>query len=266
MNPIFRRLLTALSGLMLFLPAATRSQTPEVQPLKPLRAPTDAAWTIDIKCLATQEKDSPGPRPVRARSLSVQKQNDVYHETVAFDDGKMRERWVQKGIQFETADGGSHVTRLLPSDSSASDYSETDFPDLSWVSGLTPRLIEENRNQLLLVQVDAADRPMTSKQKRERYEMEQMAGMYKKLSRNHEGSAAGKDNFVQPSEPKPAGTLRLFLDARTRLPVRFESPTEMRTYSYSAAVPPLRPPEHFKGAYESWKKEFQTASRPSSRP
>ncbi|MCX6971854.1 MAG: hypothetical protein NTV93_17095 [Verrucomicrobia bacterium] len=266
MNPIFRRLLTALSALMLFLPEAARSQAPEVPPLEPLRAPTDAAWTIDIKYLATPEKDSPGPRPVRAKSVSVQKQRDVFHETVAFDDGKMRERWVLKGIQFETSDGGSQVTRLLPSDSSASDYSETDFPDLAWVSGLKPRLIEENRNQLLLVEVAAADRPMTSKQKRERSEMEQLAGMYDKLSRKNEGTAAGKDNPVQPSEPKPVGTLRLFLDAKTKLPVRFESPTEIRTYSYSSELLPLRPPEHFKGAYESWRKEFLAASRPSSRP
>jgi hypothetical protein len=266
MNPISRRLLTALSALVLFLPATARSQAPEVPPLEPLRAPADAAWTINIKYLATPDKDSPGPRPVRAKSVSVQKQQDVFHEIVAFDGGKMRERWVLKGIQFETSDGGSQVTRLLPSDSSASDYSETDFPDLAWVSGLKPRLIEENRYQFLLVEVAAADRPMTSKQKRERSEMEQLAGMYNKLSRKNEGTTAGKDNPLQPSEPKPVGTLRLFLDAKTKKPIRFESPTEIRTYSYSSAVPPLRTPEYFKGAHESWRKEFLNASRPSSSP
>ncbi len=47
---------------------------------------------------------------------------------------------------------------------------------------------------------------------------------------------------------KPAGTLRLFLDPKTKVPLRFDSPTETRTYSYSSGVLPLRPPEHFKGA------------------
>jgi hypothetical protein len=268
MNPSPRHLLATLSALALCLPQAVRSQAPEIPPLEPLRAPKDAAWTVEIKYPAQTEKDQALPRPVRVKSLSVQKQNDVYHEIVAFDGGKKRERWVLNGIQFETSDDGKQVTRLLPSDSSASDYSETDFPELVWVAGLKPRVIEENRRQLLLVEVNAADRPMTQKEKTARSEMERLTKMYNEnFAQKTKGGTAGQElDPMLADRPKTTGTLRLFLDPITKLPVRFESPTETKTYSYPSDVTHIDPPEHFKGAYESWRKEILTASRKPSKP
>ena len=253
---------------MLCLPQAVRSQAPEIPPLEPLRAPKDAAWTVEIKYPAQTEKDPALPQPARVKSVSVQKQKDVYQEIVAFDNGKKRERWVLSGIQFETSDDGNDVTRMLPSDSSASDYSETDFPELFWVVGLKPRLTEDKGRQFLLVEINSADRPMTRKEKKASTEMEQLAKMFNKQMAK-EGNGVPSMEISEPRTlelPEPAGTLRLILDPKTKLPLRFHSPTETRIYSYSSDVLPLHPPQHFKGAYESWRGEITASSRPTSRP
>lgn len=269
MNTLSRPLKIALSTLVLCLPQAAHSQSPEVPPLEPLRAPNDAAWAIEIQYPAQREKDTALPQPARVKSVSVQKQKDVYQEIVAFDDGNKRERWVLSGIQFETSDGGKQVTRLLPGDSSASDYSETDFPELAWVVGLKPRVTEDNGRQILLLELNSSDRPLTRKEKTALSEMERLGGMYNELFAK---KGKGKKPAGETLNPmgvdlfRPAGKLRLFVDLRTKLPLRFDSPTETRTYSYQSEVQPLHPPEHFKGAYESWREEIMASSRPTSMP
>lgn len=269
MNTFSRPLKIALSTFLLCLPHTVRSQVPEVPPLEALRAPMDTAWTIEIQYPDQKEKDPALPQPARVKSVSVQKQKDVYQEIVAFDDGNKRERWVLSGIQFETSDGGTNVTRLLPGDSSASDYSETDFPELAWVVGLKPRVTEDNGRQHLLLELNSSDRPLTRKEKTALSEMERLGGLYNELLAKKDKGKKPAGETLNPMGVdlfRPAGALRLLLDSKTKLPLRFDSPTETRIYSYSSDVLPLHPPQHFKGAYESWRGEIMASSRPTSRP
>lgn len=263
MNIPYLPLLTAFSAFMFCSLHNASAQPTDLPPLEPLRAPENSAWAVDFQYPGQLERKTDEPQPVRLKSLSVQKQNDVYLEKMVFDNGKMRERWVLDGIQFETSGEGKDVKRLLPSDSSASDFSETDFPELAWVVGLKPLLIEEDNRPFLLVEMDAAERPLTRKEAKARTEMEQFektfAHLLTKPGENHPTPQASV-------LPAPSGNVRLFLDPQTKLPLRLETPTESRIYSYPSEVAPLRPPEHFKGAYDSWRTEIIAASRSPSSP
>ncbi|MBU3666732.1 MAG: hypothetical protein FGM15_12775 [Chthoniobacterales bacterium] len=271
----------AFCSLALCLPQAAMSQTAEVEPLKPLRAPMNAAWTVDIRYPAQTQSAAPQenpeqkgsdtvmPPPVKAKSVYVQKQKDVYLEVVAFDDGSKEERWVLDGMQFKTSDGGGNVMRLLPSDSTASDYSETDFPDLAWVSGLKPRMVEDKGRQLLLVEVNAADRPLTKKEQSAKQMMDLFAKQYAHSLEQQSAKTNGATSAApqMPTMPeKPTGTIRLYLDPKTKLPVRYESQEQTWIYSFPANVEPLRPPEKFRAALEKWSMEMKAARRAPSKP
>ena len=158
---------------LLAISVAARAQTQELPPLEALRAPKNAAWTINYNYPEEAPRsEDPAIRPDKIKMLSVQKEGDVYHEIKAFDNGKKTERWILKGIQFETKDDQKEATRLLPGDPEASDYSESDFPDLAWVVGLKPRPQRmENGVVLLVVEVNAAERSLTAKEKREKEEI-----------------------------------------------------------------------------------------------
>lgn len=263
MNTPYLPLLAAFSAFVLCSLQNANSQPSDLPPLQLLRAPKNSAWTVALQYPGQPESDAAEPQPDRLKSLSVQKEKDTYLEKMVFDDGKIRERWVLDGIQFETSDKGKDVRRLLPSDSSASDFSETDFPELAWVVGLKPRVIEANNRQFLLVEMDAANRPLTRKEAKARTEMEQFEKAFARLLTN-----LGEENPTPQASvlPGPSGTLRLFLDPQTKLPLRLETPTDSRIYSYPSEVAPLRPPENFKIAYDSWRTEIIAASRKPSSP
>ncbi len=247
------------------LPQFVRAQSSELPPLGLLRGPKDAAWTIEFQYPAPNEEAAPRTGPARMKSLTVQKQQDTYHEVATFEDGKKRERWVLNGIQFETTNAGQMVTRLLSSDSSASDYSTTDFPELNWVVGLKPRVVEKDRRQLLLVEIGASERALTKKETDMISQLEQQAKIYSKLTGKGEEATPAPD-LASVLRSQANGSWLLYLDPTTKLPVRFESPAGVRTYSYSSTTTPLQPPPHFKGAYQVWKDELTAASRRTSSP
>jgi hypothetical protein len=256
-------LLTAFSAFVLCTLHHAVSQPADLPPLEPLRAPINSAWTVVFQYPVQPEGDAAKPPPPRLKSLSVQKQNNTYLEKTVFDDGTMSERLVLDGMQFETSDDGKDVRRLLPSDSSAADFSETDFPELAWVVGLKPRMIEEDNRQFLLVEMDAANRPLTKNEARVRSDLEAFEKAYGHLLKSR-----GETNPTPQASapPGPSGTLRLFLDPRTKLPLRLETPIEARVYSYPSAHASLQVPEHLKAAYDRWRTEIIAASRKPSKP
>lgn len=261
-----------LAGVLTSFLAITiqvRAQAPELPPLEAIRAPKNSAWTVTYNYAdETQQAEGKAAVPGRIKILSVQKEQDVYHELKAFVDGKKTERWILKGIQFETKDDQNEATRLLPGDLDASDYSESDFPDLAWVVGLKPRLQRmENGVVLLVVEVNAAERPLTVKEKREKEMMDDFIKNYAKMldGVDKKNLPAGAAALIV-KQPKPEGTIRLFLNPKTKLPVRYESNQETRSYSFPTDFQPLRPPQKFQGAYKIWSSEMVTSIRPPSEP
>jgi hypothetical protein len=259
---------SVLVGL-LAITSAVLAQTRELPPLEALRAPKNAAWSVTYNYTeeAPQAEDQ-AARPGRIKILSVQKEGDVYHELKVFDNGRKTERWILKGIQFETKGDQKEATRLLPGDPEASDYSESDFPDLAWVVGLKPRPVRmENGVVLLVVEVNAAERPLTAKEKREKEMMEDFTKQYSKmLEKTRDKDLPAGAAALIPLQPKPQGVIRLFLNPKTKLPVRYESTQETRSYSFPTDFQPLRPPENFQGAYKTWSSEMMASTRPPSEP
>ncbi len=257
-----------LAGLLVITVSA-QELSKELPPLEALRAPKNAAWSVTYNY--TEEAPQAGDqaaRPGRIEVLSVQKEGDVYHELKAFDNGKKTERWILKGIQFETKGDQKEATRLLPGDPEASDYSESDFPDLSWVVGLKPRPQRmENGVVLLVVEVNAAERPLTAKEKRDKEMMDDFVKQYSKMvEKTRDKDLPADAAALIPVQPKPQGVIRLFLNPKTLLPVRYESNQESRSYSFPTDFQPLRPPENFQGAYKIWSSEMIASARPPSEP
>ena len=81
-----------LAGVLTSFLAITiqvRAQAPELPPLEAIRAPKNSAWTVTYNYAdETQQAEGKAAVPGRIKILSVQKEQDVYHELKAFVDGK----------------------------------------------------------------------------------------------------------------------------------------------------------------------------------
>lgn len=246
--------------------ASLTAQTPA--PLGALRAPDSAAWTIRFEYPGSPPSESGGAAEARMNRLlttSVQKNNNVYYEVATYENGARNQKWVLPGIQFYLPAGGKEVIRLLPTDGYASDYTESDFPELGWVASLTPTSRRVEGQPILAVEIAAADRPLNERQKRARDDMERSLREFAAQTTGGDSSQAERARTL-PTLPQPQGMLRVYLDPATKLPLRFESAEETRIYSFKSDLAPLQPPNAFKEAYEKWKADREASLRPASRP
>ncbi len=266
MNQLLPSRILALSPLLslvlLFTPEARSQSDAAAATLEELRAPDKMKWEVVVE--REEKRDKPKrsadgaptpPRPPELTAWSGEKDGDIYRGQRAYDDGTTEEFWMLPRMQFYRAPGETEVIRLLPGDTKAADFSESDFPELYWALGQALRAEEIDEVKFLVVEIEGSAMPLT---KRELADQEQTMALLLSVGEK-------PDDLIQPA--RPTGRYRLLLDPRTRLPVRFESPDAVHTYRFSPS-PGLRGviPEAFRGAIQSWVQEFNTAARAPSAP
>lgn len=144
--------------LIVSAPVTIAQQTPQQQkPLLPpgalvKRAPEMATWTLTF--VPTDDKNGsnvgggaatnptggtvgPGALAKKiVRMITVVKTGHIYYETETDSAGKKWEKW-HFGNQLVISEAGSDQLILAPSSSGVgifTDYSASDFPDMSWIS------------------------------------------------------------------------------------------------------------------------------------
>ncbi|MFA7345906.1 MAG: hypothetical protein WC003_16525 [Terrimicrobiaceae bacterium] len=123
--------------------AQTSDQRPPKAPVL-RRAPAFASWTITFKYRDEEARQSaavssPVPQPDRVRSITVTKTDKTYQEQTTLTSGKKYEKWLLGDTQLQTAIDSASIFPVLPPSEGApspdySDYRQSDFPELSWVS------------------------------------------------------------------------------------------------------------------------------------
>ena len=263
-SAISRLVLASLLGLLPVSRLDAQKTDGKLPPLEVIRISKNALWTVRHAYREAAGQEPGMAATERLKSRTVQKQGRAFFETLVYENGRKEERLVLEQMQFTSTPTG--IQRLLPSDSQASDYHETEFPELIWAAGRTPVLVETNGVKLLFVETDAANRALTRKQQKERDELEEFAKAFGGLLRPDK-------NITKPPSPLAAATmkdagekLRLFLHPITKLPVRFESPDGILSYSFQLNPPAMQVPEHFREVYTQWHNDLASTNRPASQP
>ena len=219
-----------------------------------LRAPAAAEWTVEYK-YADQEDgvakgDAVAKKEPRIRLTSVVKVDGRYHETIEMEDGTKRESWVFPDIQLIRDPQTKAIQRLLKSDLAASDYSQSDFPGLEWVSGKHPvKVIEEKGRRLYLLEIEKAKVSLTD---REKWIQQRLPAMAKALEEQRRGSS---------------GKATLTLDTASKQPVTFDMGNVVLTYVFAGQpVAPKQMEADFQAARDAWDKEMASMRRRTSQP
>lgn len=226
-------------------------------PITQIRAPDVSRWEViiqhrDTPEVAALEEARSGPR---LTSEVIEKDKTFYRVLRRYSDSKQDEFWVTPHIQFHRPAGKSEVIRLLPGDGSAVDFSESDFQELYWAVGRDARRVRSDGRDFLLVEAQGSALPLT---RREQKDADRMAEFMRIFGDGQEASVM--------REPQ-RGTFRLYLDARSRLPVRFESPGALHLYRFSSHDGLANAmPRDFTVAMREWQQEFSQAARPPSAP
>ncbi len=116
-------------------------------PKSPLlqRAPHLASWTIATSFAETtkkpgQNEDQPfKPDPGFPKNVVVTKSNKTYHEQTTFFSGLAEDKWIFDGAQLRSVPPTNVVVYVPEPDPDHprpdySDYTKSDFPELSWIS------------------------------------------------------------------------------------------------------------------------------------
>jgi hypothetical protein len=248
-----------LSTLMLV--SGFSQAMPVEEPLKDLRAPDKTRWTVAIqstippKAATPLEKDgdaSKRPLPVLVQSTGA-KEGQLYRVTNLYDNQSIQDFWITPHMQFLKSSGRDQIVRLLPSQNRAWNLEECDFPELYWAIGRTPEAREIDARKLLVIRIEAAEKPFTKRQQRDFQELRQ--------AMNQAG-----DPMPEPLEPVP-GILVLYLDPATRLPIRFEDGDRVHHYSFEKSADLKKTiPEEIMKEISSWEKTFAESSRTPSKP
>lgn len=116
----------------------------DAKPKTPLvpRTPPFATWTVRIQYQDEEKKtpaDAPPDLATRQRAGTVTKTNEIYREEVTLASGKKYEKWAVDGTQWMIPPTGNALIPISPPSSNNSssdyrDYSQSDFPELSWIS------------------------------------------------------------------------------------------------------------------------------------
>jgi len=131
------------------------------------RAPEFAKWTVSYTYLIPKSDSAAAPPsapPVRIQKLTVVKTNATYWEQRTFTDGSIKESWRIGSMQislsansktpqiFEPSSFPTDVTGIsIASPSLYTDYSQTDFPGIEWITAQDYLGVAHDSDQDLLV-------------------------------------------------------------------------------------------------------------------
>lgn len=236
-----------------------------IEPLKELRAPDKTQWTVaivpkadsrSVNAAKSKENEPPNAKkslPVALVQSVGAKDGKIYRVLNRYSDQTEEDWWIISQYQHFKYKGQNQITRLLSSQNRAWNLEESDFPELYWVAGLTPELQEIEGKKLLVIKMDASQKPLTKRQQRDLAQLRQ---------------AMGQSAEKMPSSTlSPTGTLLLYLDPVTRLPVRFEDLDCIYSYTFDKA-PNLREivPEDIKNEVIAFEQKNSELTRPPSSP
>ena len=236
-----------------------------IEPLKELRAPDKTQWTVTIapkaatrsaeaeKSNENEALNAKTPPVVTLVQSTGAKDRGIYRVQNRYSDQTEEDWWIISQYQHFKYKGQAQISRLLSSQNRAWNLEESDFPELYWVAGKTPELQEIEGKKWLVIRMDASKKPLTKRQERDLAEMRQ---------------AIGQSGEALPSTPPPpAGTMSLYLNPESGLPVRFEDIDFIYTYIHEKS-PDLRAviPEDIKNEIVAFEQKNSELTRPPSAP
>jgi hypothetical protein len=252
--------------LMILSPSNCPLPVLAIEPLQELRAADKIQWTVTMAPKAeakphedakSKENDTSNPPlpPTRAMVQSIgAKDGGIYRVLNRYNDQTAEEWWIISQYQHLKINGQQKIARLLSSQNRAWNLEESDFPELYWAVGQSPQIQEIEGKKMLVIKMDASKKPFTKRQQRDLEELRQA------MNQSGETMEAAPQLSV-------SGTLVLYLDPETRMPVRFEDVD--RIYSYSFAPSPNLMsviPEDFKNEIADFEKNLAELTRPPSTP
>lgn len=252
--------------LMILSPSNCPLPALAIEPLQELRAADKIQWTVTMAPKAEakpsedakskeKETSTPTPPPMRAMVQSIgAKDGEIYRVRNQYNDQTAEEWWIISQYQHLKINGQQKIARLLSSQNQAWNLEESDFPELYWAVGQTPQIQEIKGKKLLVIKMDASKKPLTKRQRRDLEEL--------RLAMNQSG-----ETMEAAPLPSGTGTLALYLDPETRMPVRFEDIDRIFIYSF-APSPNLMSviPEDFKKEIADFEKNLAELTRPPSTP
>jgi hypothetical protein len=248
-----------------FVFAISLLATNTVEPIKELRAPDQTQWTVTIapkapnrsaeaeKSKLNEAPDAKKPPAVILVQSVGAKDRGIYRVQNRYSNQTEEDWWIISQYQHFKYKGQAQISRLLSSQNRAWNLEEGDFPELYWTIGQTPELQEIKGKKWLVIRMDASKKPLTKRQQRDLAEMRQ---------------AIGQSGETMPSPPPTStGTLMLYLNPESGLPVRFEDIDLIYTYSYDKS-PNLRAvvPEDIKNEIVAFEQKRSELTRPPSKP
>jgi hypothetical protein len=236
-----------------------------VEPVKELRAPDQTQWTVNIvpkapTRLAEAEKSKLNEAPNAKKPPAVTlvqstgaKDQGIYRVQNRYNDQTEEDWWIISQYQHFKYKGKDQISRFLSSQNRAWNLEESDFPELYWAVGQTPEIQDIEGKKRLVIKMDASKKPLPKRQQRDLAEMRQ---------------AIGQSGETMPSPPPTStGTLMLYLNPESGLPVRFEDIDFIYSYSYDKS-PDLRAviPEDIKNEIVAFEQKNSELTRPPSAP
>jgi hypothetical protein len=236
-----------------------------IEPLQELRAADKTQWTITIAPKAENQADmdaksnanktiNPSIPSKHAMLQSIgAKDSGVYRIENRYNNQKQEEYWILGKYQFLKSSDQEKITRLSSSRDEAWNIEESDFPELYWATGQLPELQKINGKKLLVIKMDASQKPLSRSEQRDLEIMKNIIG-----PSEYDSSTQKNSSFVN---------LLLYLDPETRMPVRFEDIDRIYYYSF-APSPNLMSviPEDFKKDIADFEKNLAELTRPPSTP
>lgn len=234
-----------------------------MEPLQELRVADKTQWTVTMapKAEAKPSEDAkskekaPSNPPMREMMQSIAaKDGELYRVLNQYNDQSAEEWWIISQYQHLKVNGQQKIARLLSSQNRAWNLEESDFPELYWAVGQSPQIQEIEGKKMLVIKMDASKKPLSKRQQRDLEELRQA------MNQSGETMEAAPQLSV-------SGTLVLYLNPETRMPVRFEDVDRIYTYSF-APSPNLMSviPEDFKNEIADFEKNLAELTRPPSTP
>jgi hypothetical protein len=249
--------------LMILSPSNCPLPALAIEPLQELRAVDKTQWTVTMAPKAeakpsedakSKEKAPSNPSMREMMQSIAAKDGELYRVLNQYNDQSAEEWWIISQFQFLKINGQQKIARLLSSQNRAWNLEESDFPELYWAVGQSPQIQDIEGKKMLVIKMDASKKPFTKRQQRDLEELRQA------MNQSGETMEAAPQLSV-------SGTLVLYLDPETRMPVRFEDVD--RFYSYSFAPSPNLMsviPEDFKNEIADFEKNLAELTRPPSTP
>ena len=239
-----------LLPILAFLLSATSLFAAVTDPIAELRVPDKTKWIVVVQISA---KISQPHRPRTLVQTTGEKDNGLYRVLNRYDDQTVEEFWITPHLQYLKTSGRDKVARLLPSQSRSWNLGEADFPELYWAVGQIPQLQKVAGQNLLVIKMDAAKKPLSKRDQRDLEELNQIS------------KQAGEK--IEILSPTPVGALVLYLNPNNRLPIRFEDIDKIYNYSFEKSQGlESAMPEDMKKEIMHSEKELAEISRPASAP